>query len=232
MQQTTRILIIEDDVVLSDLVAGLLREHGYLVRQCFDGVSGLATARKESFHLVLLDVLLPEMQGFEVLDRLRRRSDVPVMMITAKGAEADRITGFKTGADDYLPKPFNIEELLLRVEVIIKRTQHVPQVTAARQPQVIRFGELGIDMELSRAELAGVELDFTDMEFKLLAQLVENQGQVLSKPYLYHELMGRPYSRDERSLDVHVSKLRRKLTAAGFNGRQIRTVHGQGYCLK
>lgn len=232
MQQASRILIVEDDKVLSDLVAGLLREHGYLVRQCFDGASGLAEAKKESFNLLLLDVLLPEMDGFEVLNKLRRRSDVPVIMVTARGAEADRITGFKTGADDYLPKPFNIEELLLRVEAVIKRTQIAAQTPRVRQPKILSFGELDVDLSARDAAFQGRALELTDMEFKLLAQLVEHQTQVLSKPYLYHELMGRPYSRDERSLDVHVSKLRRKLNAAGFNAKQLGTVHGQGYCLK
>lgn len=143
MPHNCRILIVEDDPVLSDLVAGLLREHGYIVRQCFDGKSGLEAARKESFNLLLLDVLLPQMDGFEVLDKLRRYSDVPVIMITAKGAEADRITGFKTGADDYLPKPFNIEELLLRVQAIIKRTRRASAANDA-SVQGLCFGELEI----------------------------------------------------------------------------------------
>ncbi|WP_461535770.1 response regulator transcription factor [Spongorhabdus nitratireducens] len=231
-QPATRILIIEDDVVLSNLVADLLRKHGYLVRQCFDGCSGLETATKEGFHLLLLDVMLPEMDGFKVLNRLRRKSDVPVIMITARGAEADRISGFKTGADDYLPKPFNIEELLLRVEAIIKRTQRVHQIPAEAAPVLLEFASLTLNTGSQAVMYEDTALDLTDMEFKLLAELVEHQGQVLSKPYLYHELMGRPYSREERSLDVHVSKLRRKLNSAGFNAKQLRTVHGQGYCLK
>lgn len=232
LPQTTRILIVEDDPVLSDLVAGLLREHGYVVRQCFDGKSGLETARKESFHLLLLDVLMPRMDGFEVLDRLRRRSDVPVIMITARGAEADRITGFKTGADDYLPKPFNMEELLLRVDAIIKRTRGLSQPIRSADERAMVFGELEVDCDAQQALFRNNPLELTSMEYELLCQLLDNQGEVLSKPYLYQELMGRPYSRDERSLDVHVSKLRRKLSAAGFDAKQIRTMHGQGYCLK
>ena len=231
-QHATRILIIEDDVVLSDLVANLLRKHGYRVRQCFDGRSGLETASTEGFHLILLDVMLPEIDGFKVLNRLRRKSDVPVIMITARGAEADRISGFKTGADDYLPKPFNIEELLLRVEALIKRTRRKHQIPANTTSAVLKFAGLALNPGKQTAIYEDALLDFTDMEFKLLAELIKYQGQVLSKPYLYHELMGRPYSREERSLDVHVSKLRRKLNTAGFNARQLRTVHGQGYCLK
>lgn len=231
-KQISKILIIEDDLVLSDLVAGLLRKQGYQVEQSFDGISGLATATSGDFHIILLDGLLPEMDGFEVLDRLRQTSDVPVLMITARGAEADRITGFKTGADDYLPKPFNPEELLLRIEAIIKRTQRVLGRTHGEPLRELQFSGMVIDLIRNQAEYSGHALELTNMEFKLLLQLLEHQGEVLSKPYLYHELMGRAYSRDERSLDVHMSKLRRKLSIAGFDGKRITTVHGLGYRLK
>lgn len=229
--QDKRILIIEDDKTLSDLVAGLLRESGYLVRQCFDGVTGLNTAKSESFNLVLLDVMLPKMDGFSVLSKLRRRNNTPVIMLTAKGAEEDRITGFKTGADDYLPKPFNFDELILRIDAVIRRTLAVldPQEAETKTQSI---GDLEIDHLNWAVSFDGEDLELTNMEFRLLALLAKKHGQVLSKPYLYQELMGRPYSRNERSLDVHVSKLRRKLKAVGFAADAIQTMHGQGYTLK
>lgn len=231
-EQAARILIIEDDPELSNLVAGLLQRNGYKVRQCFDGQSGLQAALTESYSLILLDVLMPEMDGFEVLNKLRRRSETPVIMVTAKGAEADRISGFKTGADDYLPKPFNVEELLLRIEAVIKRARASLSRTLIQPTSELAADGLCIDVKMQSVYINGEPLALTTMEMRLLTELVENQYQVLSKPYLYQELMGRPYSRDERSLDVHVSKLRRKLKAMGYSARQIHTIHGQGYCFK
>lgn len=231
--EEVRILIIEDDQAVSDLVAGLLRRFGYLVKQCFDGVSGLKTAQTESYSLVLLDVLMPKMDGFEVLSKLRRKSDIPVIMLTAKGAEEDRISGFKTGADDYLPKPFNMDELMLRIEAVIRRARFSTNAhNQSANDESLMFESLSVCLKEGRVDYAGVAIELTNMELRLLALLVENQRQLLSKPYLYQELMARPYSRDERSLDVHVSKLRRKLKAVGFNAEKIQTMHGQGYCLK
>jgi len=227
-----RVLIIEDDTALSDLVAGLLRECGYRVRQCFDGGSGLKTAQNESFNLVLLDVLLPKMDGFSVLRKLRNNSDTPVLMLTAKGAEEDRITGFRTGADDYLSKPFSMDELILRIEAIIRRSQAIINRQTAPVSHVVKLDGLSLDLKEYTASYQQQPLELTNMELRLLGLLLQSQGQVLSKPYLYQELMARPYSRNERSLDVHISKLRRKLKAAGFEHERIQTMHGQGYCLK
>ncbi len=232
VEPTARILIIEDDHELSNLVAGLLQRNGYTVRQCFDGQSGLQAALAESYSLILLDVLMPEMDGFEVLNKLRRRCETPVIMVTAKGAEADRISGFKTGADDYLPKPFNVEELLLRIEAVIKRAHASLSRTLVQPASALTIDGLCIDLKAQSVHINGEPLTLTSMEMRLLIELVENQYQVLSKPYLYQELMGRPYSRDERSLDVHVSKLRRKLKNLGYSTHQIHTIHGQGYCFK
>lgn len=227
-----RVLIIEDDVSLSELVAGLLRECGYRVKQCFDGSSGLKTAQSESFSLVLLDVLLPKMDGFSVLRKLRNNSDTPVLMLTAKGAEEDRITGFKTGADDYLPKPFSMDELVLRIEAIIRRSQAIKSKHNASNDQTITLDGLSLNLKNALVSYQQQALELTNMELRLLALLMQHESEVLSKPYLYQELMARPYSRNERSLDVHISKLRRKLKAAGFDSERIQTMHGQGYCLR
>lgn len=226
-----RILIVEDDQDLNDLISGLLRKAGYRVQQCFDGLSGLKTAKAESFNLVLLDVMLPHMDGFTLLNKLRRSSDVPVVMLTAKGAEQDRITGFKTGADDYLPKPFNFDELMLRIDVIMRRTyQALSRHTSSAS--TLTYDDLTVDNKQATASFAGQALNLTNMELRVLARLIQQPGHIQSKPYLYQEVLGRPYSRNERSLDVHISKLRRKLNAAGFDASRIETMHGQGYILR
>lgn len=230
IQSSPRVLIIEDDATLSGMVADQLRQYGFLARQCFDGKSGLATAITESFNLILLDVLLPKMDGFAVLNKLRKQSDTPVIMLTACGAEEDRISGFRSGADDYLPKPFNVTELVLRIEAIIRRAQ--PRQAKASSSRELQFESLSVNAESHEARINEQLVELTLMEFRVLWMLLENQGQPLSKPYLYQELMGRPYSRNERSLDMHISKLRRKLRAAGFDSDHIQTMHGQGYSFK
>lgn len=225
-----RVLIIEDDVSLSGMVADQLRQYGFLARQCFDGKSGLTAATTESFNLILLDVLLPKMDGFAVLNKLRKQSDTPVIMLSACGAEEDRISGFRSGADDYLPKPFNVTELVLRIEAVIRRTQ--PRQPAVADTRQIEFNNLSVNADSHQVLVNGELVEITSMEFRVLWMLMENQNQPLSKPYLYQELMGRPYSRNERSLDMHISKLRRKLRAGGFDTDHIQTLHGQGYCFK
>jgi len=231
-QLSPRVLIIEDDPTLSELVAGQLRSYGYLARQCFDGRSGLTTAVAESFNLILLDVLLPKMDGFAVLNKLRKQSDTPVIMLTACGAEEDRITGFRSGADDYLAKPFNVTELMLRIDAVLRRSQRSEESRGVVRQTQIQCEGLLLDARMQSAAYQEHTLELTQIEFRLLWLLLENREQVLSKPYLYQELLGRAYSRHERSLDMHVSKLRRKLAAVECVAGKIQTVHGQGYSFR
>ncbi len=226
-----KVLIIEDDRTLSELVCNHLREQGYLTRQCYDGATGLKLALSESFSLILLDIMLPELNGLEVLKRIREVNNTPIIMLTAKGAEQDRLLGFRTGADDYLPKPFNIDELYLRMEAILRRTSFTIPMRS-HQASTLELEGLLLDTEHSEASYQQQAIPLTKTEFKLLALLIMNQRKVLSKPYLYHEVMQRPYSREERSLDMHISKIRRKLSSVGFKSHHIHTVHGQGYCFK
>jgi len=228
-QLRQRVLIVEDDNTLNELLARQLGQRGYNVVQCFDGQDGLSQALSGSFNLILLDVLLPGLDGFELLSQLRQQQCTPVIMLTACGAEEDRISGFQCGADDYLAKPFNITELMLRIEAVLRRSQSliVPEVKTR-----LVFQELVLEQTTHTASLAETVLDLTPMEFDLLWALLQSREEVLSKPYLYQELMGRPFSRYDRSLDMHVSKLRRKLQTAGFDAGHIQTVHGQGYRWK
>lgn len=226
-----KILVIEDDHTMSELVCHHLHSQGYYTRQCYDGASGLKYALQESFSLILLDVMLPKLDGLEVLKRVRLITNTPILMLTAKGAEQDRLLGFRTGADDYLPKPFNIEELSLRIEAILRRTTQTSSLTAHKETKIF-FEDLTLDTENSTASFQDKPIPFTNTEFKLLAILLINRNKVLSKPYLYQEVMQRPYSREERSLDMHISKIRRKLASVNFNTYHLNTVHGQGYCIK
>jgi len=225
----TKVLIIEDDQSLNKQLTEILQDKGFVITQCFDGESGLAQALATKFDLVLLDVLLPKLDGFSVLKRLRSSRSTPVMMLTACGAEEERIKGYSRGADDYLPKPFNIQELMLRIDALLRRTM-ANQNTAFKSPQ------LSADLlSLNRSDLSvhydGQSLTFTTIEFNLLWTLLENKGEVLTKPYLYQVVLEREFSRYDRSLDMHLSRVRRKLVDNGMFADRLKTVHGKGYCL-
>lgn len=227
---TARILIIEDDRTLNHQINSLLEDKGYETDQRFDGRQGLVTALSNSYDLVLLDVLLPDLDGFNLLSKLRQKRETPVMMLTACGAEQERITGYSNGADDYLAKPFNVTELLLRIEALLRRTRN--SVTTLIEQSLLQTLSFELDRKNNRVIKDDAELILTPMEFKLLWALVKRQGEVLSKPYLYQSVMNRDFSRYDRSLDMHLSRVRRKLTKAGIDASYIETVHGEGYCYK
>lgn len=223
------ILIIEDDVTLNDQLAHLLRGKGFQIRQCHDGEQGLLSAISERFDLILLDVLLPTMDGFSVLSKLRKKKHTPVMILTACGAEEERIQGYSSGADDYLPKPFNFTELLLRVDALLRRSLGFQ--TPRYPSNVLSFGALELNRSQQAITYKDTPITVTPIQFKLLWILVEHQGEVLSKPYLYQSVLEREFSRYDRSLDMHLSRVRRKLIDAGMPAVKLSTVHGKGYCF-
>lgn len=225
-----RILIIEDDRTLNHQLNSLLEDQGYETDQRFDGRQGLVSALSNTYDLVLLDVLLPGLDGFKLLSKLREKRQTPVMMLTACGAEQERITGYSNGADDYLSKPFNVTELLLRIEALLRRTRHL--VTTQIEQNSLKTSVFELNRKDNRVLNDSASLVLTPMEFKLLWALVKRQGQVLSKPHLYQSVMNRDFSRYDRSLDMHLSRVRRKLTKAGIDASHIETVHGEGYCYK
>lgn len=227
-----RVLIIEDDQTLNGQLNALLEGKGYETVQRFDGRQGLVCALSNAFDLILLDVLLPDIDGFNVLSRLRKKSQTPVMMLTACGAEQERITGYSNGADDYLAKPFNVTELLLRIEVILRRTRKQVTEPALNEQFTLRTSAFELDRKQHQVLKDERSLVLTPMEFKLLWALVKKQGEVLSKPYLYQSVMNREFSRYDRGLDMHLSRIRRKLNKAGIDSSHIETVHGEGYCYK
>jgi two-component system response regulator CpxR len=214
------VLMVDDDVELCSLVSEYLQGHGYGMSAVHDGAAGLRAALEGGHQLLLLDVMLPVLDGFEVLRQLRQRSTVPVIMLTARAEEVDRVRGFSEGTDDYLVKPFAAAELLGRVRAVLRRVSSVP----AALPSVTLAGSITLDAQAGTAFRNGVSLDLTPTEFLILDTLVRASGRVVSRDELtaiLHQREATPY---ERSLDVHVSHLRRKLDAAA-----IRTVRGVGY---
>ncbi|WP_250658786.1 response regulator transcription factor [Alkalimarinus coralli] len=226
---SARILIIEDDVTLNDQLADLLRGRGFNITQCRDGEQGLMAAIKDKFELILLDVLLPTMDGFSVLKNLRKSRQTPVMMLTACGAEEDRIRGYSSGADDYLPKPFNFTELGLRIDALLRRSFGLGD--RRNQSTEILVDGLRLNRLRQTVSFDGQPITLTPIQFKLLWVLVDSQNDVLTKPYLYQLVLEREFSKYDRSLDMHLSRVRRKLVDAGMAADRLSTVHGKGYCF-
>ncbi|MCY1425811.1 Transcriptional regulatory protein BaeR [compost metagenome] len=222
------ILAIEDDPVLGAFVHEQLGRCGFQVTWCQNGRDGLDVARRERFDVVLMDILLPGMNGLDVLAGLRERSATPVILMSALGAEADRITGFQRGADDYLPKPFSMAELQVRVEAILRRVAlERRHVTPVREESAgLTFDEQACDVN-HQGRWAGL----TPSEYRLLDTLNRSSEEVLSKPFLYQQVLQRGYVQHDRSLDMHVSQIRRKLKGIDYHARQVRTVWGKGYVL-
>ncbi|WP_225442178.1 MULTISPECIES: response regulator transcription factor [Shewanella] len=221
------ILIIEDDQELNNQLAELLCQKGYEVEQCFDGETGLIKASSDHYQLILLDVMLPKRDGFSLLNILRKSSQTPVIMVTAKGAEQERIQGFSQGADDYVAKPFSTTELLFRIEALLRRSSSEDRVVLLQQ---MTLENLLVDAKSQQVAVDGLILDFTPIQFKLLWELMLNQGEVLSKAYLYQKVLNRSISAYDRSLDMHLSRVRKKINQAQGPGQRITTCHGKGYC--
>jgi len=213
------VLLIDDDEELTELLESYLGAEGFDVDVAHDGESGLRRAAEEDHEMVILDVMLPGLNGFEVLRELRTRSRVPVLMLTARGEDVDRIVGLELGADDYLPKPFNPRELVARIRAVRRRTEDRHDA-----PRTLTVGEVTLDPATHTATLRGEDLALTTSELAVLEVLLRNAGTVVSRETLSQEALGRKYSPLDRSVDVHVSNLRRKLETD-----TIRTVRGAGY---
>jgi DNA-binding response OmpR family regulator len=224
----TKVLIIDDDIKLCRLIKDYLGPMGFDVDAAHSGAGGLKKALSGNFHVIILDVMLPEMDGFEILKQLRKESDIPVLMLTALGDETDRIVGLEMGADDYLPKTFSTRELLARLRAVTRRYYHKFD-TQLNDEGSIMVGELRIDNASRSARLKGDTLMLTPIEFDLLASLAKAPGRVLTRDQLLDAVAGRDYEVFDRSIDVHISSLRRKL---GDNPREpifIKTVRSAGY---
>jgi two-component system, OmpR family, response regulator len=220
-------LLVEDDARLAALTREYLETHGVVVTVASDGRRGLAEALGRRYDVVLLDLMLPEKHGLEVCRELRSRSDVPIVVLTARGEEADRVMGLELGADDYLAKPFSPRELLARIRAVVRRARG----HAGPSLDVVRVGKLVVDPGARRATYAGRELALTGYEFGLLKALAERAGRVLTREQLMEIAKGSAEESFDRSIDVHVSRLRHKLGDDPKRPRLLKTVRGAGYLL-
>jgi DNA-binding response OmpR family regulator len=220
------VLLVDDDTELSAMLAEYLGQDGFEARGVSDGESAVAEALSGHWDIVVLDVMMPRLNGIEVLRRIRRKSQVPILMLTAKGSDIDRIVGLELGADDYVPKPCTPRELAARLRAILRRTQPVEGQAAS-----VSAGRLAMWPERRTAEWCGRPLALTSTEFNLLAVLARSVGRVVSRAELSEHALGRPLERFERSIDVHVSSLRQKLGLLADGRSVIQTVRGQGFLL-
>ncbi|MCF5054528.1 response regulator [Pseudomonas syringae] len=225
------ILTIEDDPVLGAYVHEHLGRCGFDVTWCQNGQQGLQMARDRVFDVVLMDILLPGLDGLSVLTHLRESHSIPVILMSALGAEADRVSGFRLGADDYLPKPFSMIELRVRIEAILRRVALDRRPLSSLAPMRDDARTLRFDDELCDVFYQAHWASLTRSEYRLLETLHRNSEEVLSKAFLYQHVLQRGYAPHDRSLDMHISQIRRKLKAIGYTEREVRTVWGKGYVL-
>jgi two-component system response regulator CpxR len=228
--EENRILVIDDDTELCELLGEYLGQEGFAVESVNDGAAGLERALSGAHVLVVLDVMLPEMNGFDVLRKIRERSNVPVLMLTARGNDVDRIVGLEMGADDYLPKPFNPRELVARIRAVKRRAGSALETSDSRDhPECVRVGDVALSPETRVVRRAGEVVELTSVEFSLLEALLRSAGKVVPREELARMALGRKLSTYDRSVDVHMSSLRRKLGHRVGPTERIKNIRGVGY---
>jgi len=220
-----KVLVVDDDVKTVELVKLYLNRDGYRVLTAYDGVEALKLARESHPDLIVLDLMLPGIDGLEICRVLREESDVPIIMLTAMTTDQDRLTGLDLGADDYVTKPFSPRELAARVRAVLRR------LPGERGPEKIEHGELTLDFLKHEAFLAGKPLNLTPVEFKLLGVLAKEPGRVFSRAQIIDKAFGYDFDGFDRTIDVHILKLRRKIEPDSRHPRYIKTVYGAGYKL-
>lgn len=218
-----RVLIVDDDVKLCELLAESLNTEGFAIEAVHNGPRGLERAISQDHALVILDLMLPGMGGLDVLRRIRARSQVPVLILTARGEDVERILGLEIGADDYLPKPFNPRELIARMRAILRRTV---RATTAIEPLIV--GDIRLDPAAREARLRDTLLALTSVEFTLLEMLIQHAGRVVTREQLTETVLGHKLGPFDRVIDVHVSNVRKKL-GSSHGGERIKAVRGSGY---
>jgi two-component system response regulator CpxR len=219
-----RVLVVDDDAELCQLVTRYLVREGFEISWAPNGAVGVERALAENYSLIMLDVMMPDTDGFEVLRRIRQHSRTPVLMLTARGDTHDRIQGLEMGADDYLPKPFDPAELVARIRAILRRSASLRPVPAA-----VGVGDIELDGGARTVRRRGTPVDLTTVEFDLLAALIRAAGSTVSREELVREVLGRDFSPFDRSIDTHICNLRRKLGPLAEGGERIKGVRGAGY---
>lgn len=222
-----KVLIVDDDEELCELVSEYLSVEGFEVDSVNDGEAGLRAAVAELHDLVILDVMMPKLNGFDVLRELRKTSKIPVLMLTARGEDMERIVGLEIGADDYLPKPFNPRELVARIRAVLRRVEK--SAVIAETQERLMAGELEMVTAARSAKFGDEELNLTAVEYDILAELVRSAGQVIKKEYLSRQVLERELSPFDRSLDMHISNIRKKLGELGSKKGRIKTIRSVGY---
>jgi two-component system, OmpR family, response regulator len=225
----TKILLIDDDATLTSLLRDYMQSDGFVVDVEAEGTGGIRAALSGEYALVVLDVMMPQLNGLDVLRQIRRHSTLPVLMLTARGDEVDRITGLELGADDYVPKPSTPRELVARIRAILRRTQASAGSDTPQGP--ITSGNLSMWPAQRRAEWLGQPIKLTSTEYSLLEVLLRNAGRPVSKTDLSERALGRPLARHDRNIDVHISSIRRKLGTLTDGRPLVQSVHRLGYQL-
>jgi DNA-binding response OmpR family regulator len=222
-EQMDRVLIVDDDIELCRLLTERLSTEGFALEAVHDGVRGLERVLSREHAFVILDLMLPGMGGLDVLRHIRVQSPVPVLILTARGEDVDRILGLEIGADDYLPKPFNPRELIARIRAILRRTARAPERIAS-----LTVGDIRLDPAAREVSVDGMQIDLTSVEFTLLETLLRDAGHVVTRESLTEIVLGHPLGLFDRVIDVHISNLRKKLSVAHADDR-IKAVRGSGY---
>jgi two-component system, OmpR family, response regulator CpxR len=223
---STRLLIVDDDAELTRLLSELLAQESFSVDVNGGRADAADIASSGDYALVILDVMLPQINGFEVLRQIRQRSQVPVILLTARGDDVDRIVGLELGADDYVPKPFNPRELIARIRAVLRRGEARP---GSADRASLRVGDVALDAASRTVTKDGERIDLTSVEFDLLRALLESAGQTVDRESLALNVLGRRFDPFDRSIDMHISKLRRKLGTQEDGDERIKTVRGTGY---
>lgn len=226
-----KVLVVDDERIIVKGLRYSLQQEGYEVECAYDGEEAVNAIRENHFDIVLLDVMLPKLSGFEVLQQVREFSDVPIIMLTAKGDDMDKILGLDYGADDYVTKPFNPLEVKGRIKAIIRRTSRSRQAEVMNE-NIIEVGDLRMDMDNRRVTLADKEINLTSKEFELLELLATHAGKVYSRTTLLQMVWGKDYPGDVRTVDVHIRRLREKIEHNASEPRYVQTKWGVGYYFR
>ena len=226
--KTYKILVVDDEVDIVDFMADYLTEEGYGVVKAYDGIEALDKMRQDSPDLVILDIMLPGLDGFEVCKQIRAESAVPILMVTAKCSDVDKVVGLEIGADDYIPKPFNPRELTARVKAILRRTFH-QDYRPHSQTVVLKYKDLSLDTERRRVIVGDRHLELTMKEFDLLLFLMRNPGHVYSRNHLLDYVWGKDSFVGARTIDVHIRRLREEIETDASDPQYVKTVWGVGY---
>jgi two-component system OmpR family response regulator len=226
-----KVLVVEDDPNLLETLKYNLQRESYGIVTATDGEQAIAIARRERPDIIILDIMLPKMSGFEVCRILRKEMTMPILMLTAKADETDKIVGLEIGADDYMTKPFSMRELLARVRAMLRRTK-MTEVSTAVEKASLKIGNLEVNIARHRASLAGAVLELSPKEFDLLAFLAKNKGLVFSREQLLEKVWGYDYTGDSRTVDVHIRWLRKKIETDPTHPKYFVTVRGTGYKLE